>query len=159
MRWLCVIAIGCGSAVDPVATTPAPALVLGPPPMMVVQNNITFVTEAPPAPTPAPPATSTRFAHSVPAACTCYESMPPERADLPSTTVASCDHYLADAERSTRCSVGAPGPARRVIESLDLARRNWRRAAATSEGRESLVESCDLAERQFREAMRESCGG
>jgi hypothetical protein len=84
--------------------------------------------------------------------------MPPERADRGSTTFPSCDRFLDEAELSGRCSTLEPRPLARMIESLDLQRRTYRRMA-TKMDREATVEACDLAARQMAESIEDTCGG
>jgi hypothetical protein len=165
-----VIALAaCGSFVDPVAAPVRPAVVVPPP--VLVENHVTIVNEvaaqAPPEqpaaapeaaiePAPAPSAEPSRY---VPPYCTCMASatMPAERASRPSTTVASCDHFLDLAELSARCSSLEPGPLRRMIETLDLSRCNWARAMRMGGDRSSTEETCAMAARHMDESLAETC--
>jgi hypothetical protein len=170
-----LVVTACGAFVEPAPATPAapvapppPAVVVPPP---VVVNN-TFVTEVnespaaeppPPVPPPPPPVPRVAAVHPVPVPfCQCWATatMPPERAQRPSTTIASCDRYLDAAELSARCSAMEGRPLERMIESLDLTRRNFKRSAAMlGSNRDMVVESCDLAARQITESLAETCGG
>jgi hypothetical protein len=172
---LCMLVTACGAFVEPVAPTPQ---VVAPPPT-IIQNNITLVTAPPPvdpqdpqdapaqSPTPPPPPAPAPRAErqaaqpvAPPPFCACWATatMPPERANRVSTTIASCDRYLDGAELSGRCTIAQSAAFDRMVESLDLTRRSWRKVAAVPGiGRDTLVESCNLSARQFAETMAENC--
>jgi hypothetical protein len=165
-----VVVSACGAFVEPATTTPAPpAAVFVPPPVIVNNTFVTEVNAPPPEPAPPPPPAPPPRPAPPPAAvyppppfCTCWATatMPPERANRPSTTIASCDRYLDTAELSGRCSTMDARPLGRLVEQLDLARRNFRRAVtAPGADRASIVESCDLAARQVAESIDETCSG
>jgi hypothetical protein len=105
--------------------------------------------------TPAsPPAPQVEAQVGAPAA----EAVPTR--DPQTTGVPVCDAYLARLEICTRRMLSSQGEPmqRRFQESFDLMRRNWRRAAQTGVGRESLVDSCETSLRMYNESMKGHCG-
>jgi hypothetical protein len=170
VRYVLALALtACSPFTSPppvVAVAAAPPLMPAPP-TTYIENAYTFNYITPPveptpepetAPKAAPPDVRTAIPSSY-CACIASASLPPDRQQGASTTVATCDDYLARTEISVRCSTSLPGPIERVTASLDLARRSWRTAAATSVGRASLVDSCGVAINQLASATSESCGG
>jgi hypothetical protein len=160
---LVVLLASCDPLMPPPPAAPSPPPVIVPPP--VIENHITnYITELniePPAaqpaaeapPPPARPPAPTRVAHR-PAMCTCLDTA--ELPQGPTTTVASCDHFLAQAELAVRCETDDPGAIGRVVDALELSRRQWRKAAA-GPGRADLIDSCDVADRGMTSSLADAC--
>jgi len=175
---LLTVLAGCDSEAWPPAGAPPP-----PPPVPYVQNvyaygpthvypsQPTFTIAAPPAPTtqvlvPSPPPPPDAFVPSASLPETFIEPPPPRpplspRAEPVSTGIPACDAYLARVEACSRRMIPetleGDSAYRRVIDTLDLARRNWLRAARTDLGRESLVDSCETAKRVYEASVRRTC--
>ncbi|HEY1817611.1 MAG TPA: hypothetical protein VGG74_34965 [Kofleriaceae bacterium] len=141
----------------PPPVAPSPPLLLVPPP--VIENHITnYVTEMNielPAPE-APPPRMRAPAPRAPAMCACLDTATvPQR---PTTTIDSCDRYLVQTEIAIRCETDDAGAIGRVVDTLELSRRQWRQAAA-GPARENLIDSCDVAEHSLTSALAGVCRG
>jgi len=168
VRFAVVVALLAVVACEPLAP---PALQLvplpPPPPTTYIENNYNIVMPAlapqpapPTPPTPPPPSPPSPSLSPRPPYCACIATatLPPDRSQLASTSIASCDEYLARTEISVRCSTSQPGPLSRVLSSLDLSRRAWSAAAATPTGHASLVDSCAVALASIASSNADACG-
>ena len=134
-------------------------------PMVPVVQNITYNTAIvyPPPPAPPPRTAPTLSFPRDPAPQAAQAAVPPipssPRAGLVSTGVLACDAYLARLELCTgRMLRGRnEAPYGRMLETFDLMRRNWRRAAQTAPGRDTLVDSCETSLRTYDQSVGDSC--
>jgi hypothetical protein len=106
---------------------------VAPPPVVVPPEP------PPPPPTPPPPP-------APPAAPRTLQSTGIAECDAYLTRVEACSTQMLDATPENQAALG------RIRESLDLTRRNWRRAAAGHlESREMLVDGCMTSMKMFND--------
>ncbi len=90
-------------------------------------------------------------------------SMPERRAAAPTVpsgaTIQACEAYVDRVEKCSARMLGSSEAAQRIIDSMEAARRTWRRFAGDPRVRDSLVDSCTVARRQYDASAASYCDG
>jgi hypothetical protein len=74
-------------------------------------------------------------------------------------TIQACEAYVDRVETCSTRMLGSSEAAQRIIDSMEAARRTWRRFAGDPRVRDSLVDSCTVARRQYDASAASYCDG
>jgi hypothetical protein len=72
-------------------------------------------------------------------------------------TIQACEDYVDRVETCSVRMLGSREAAKRMIDSMEAARRTWRRFADDPRVRDSLADSCTVARRQYDSASASYC--